>query len=237
MPTDTEQPIDERVFKDTILRSILDELKQFHLQPKEYISLANELLDLAINRKSGGGSDGIPEPDIPKQGRLPLVYDDIRIREIRIKDDPARIKDWTAKGPGREFLLSRIENVEERLEDLLSDDKNIFGMIESGGVPIGIMGYLNHDPVNKKAELRKLIGEGEYRGHGLGKKSTKLWLSYGIHTLGLRKIYIYTFDTNMRNIRINRELGFHLEGVFKEENISSGTVKDIVRMAFIKSDK
>jgi RimJ/RimL family protein N-acetyltransferase len=99
------------------------------------------------------------------------------------------------------------------------------------------MGYLNHDPVNKKAELRKLIGEGEYRGHGLGKKSTKLWLSYGVHTLGLRKIYIYTFDTNMRNIRINRELGFHLEGVFKEENVISGVVKDIVRMAFIKSNE
>jgi RimJ/RimL family protein N-acetyltransferase len=223
----------ELVFQDTIFKSILDELRKFHLQPKEYIALANGLLDIAIESKPNVGSDGLSEPIVPKQGKLPLVYEGIRIRELRIRDDLDRIRGWTAKGPGREFLLSRIENIERRLEDLLSDGKNIFGMIETGGVPIGIMGYLNHDPVNKKAELRKLIGEHEYRGHGLGKKSTKLWLSYGIHTLELRKIYLYTFDTNLRNIRINQELGFKLEGIYRAENIIDGMPKDVLRMSIL----
>jgi RimJ/RimL family protein N-acetyltransferase len=51
--------------------------------------------------------------------------------------------------------------------------------------------------------------------------------------LNLRKIYLYTYDTNLRNIRINRDMGFQLEGVFKQENIDNNVPKDILRMAYI----
>jgi diamine N-acetyltransferase len=99
--------------------------------------------------------------------------------------------------------------------------------------PIGIMAFLHFDKKNNKAELRKLIGDYDFRGKGLGKKSTKLWLNYGLNGLNLRKIYLYTYDTNLRNIRINRDMGFQLEGVFKQENIDNNVPKDILRMAYI----
>ena len=78
-----------------------------------------------------------------------------------------------------------------------------------------------------------MIGEQSFRGQGLGKRSTQLWLNYGLNGLKLRKIYLYTFDTNLRNIRINREMGFQLEGVFRQENIDNNIPKDIIRMAYL----
>jgi len=114
----------------------------------------------------------------------------------------------------------------------------IFGIVcTPDGTPFGIVGYLNHDREQRKAELRKLIGDPAMRGKGYGKKATKLWLSYGIHGLRLRKIYLYTFDTNLRNIRLNEELGFKLEGIYRAENIIDGIPKDVIRMGLLLGDR
>jgi len=225
--------IEEMLFNDTILQHIVQELKQYKLSPKDYINIANQLLDLAINKPVQ--NQGTPPAVISdKSIKLPIEYEDIVIREFDFKKDSILLNEWTQNDYGKEFLLSRIDDKENTVENLLNDKLNLFGIIESiDKIPLGILGFLNMDHLNNKAELRKLIGNNDFRGKGYGKKATKAWISYGINTLKLRKIYIYTYDTNLRNIRINRELGFNLEGIFKAENISNGEIQDIIRMALI----
>ncbi len=225
--------IEEMLFNDTILQHIVQELKQYKLSPKDYINIANQLLDVAINKPS---QDQMTPPAVisDKIIKLPIQFEDIVIREFDHKKDSAILNEWTQNNYGKEFLFSRIDDKENTVEDLLNDKLNLFGIIESADkIPMGILGFLNFDKLNKKAELRKLIGNNDFRGKGYGKKATKVWISYGINTLKLRKIYIYTYDTNLRNIRINREVGFNLEGIFKAENISNGVLQDIIRMALI----
>lgn len=224
--------IERMLFTDTVLKTVVEELSHFNLTPKEYITLANQLLDKAINKTEIAQS---PTPEYSnKKISLPIKLDSVTIRKFNYLGDTKLLKEWTQSDYGKEFLLSRIDNKELTVDDLVNDKLNIFGMIESSEkVPIGVLGFLNYDRDNNKAELRKLIGNYDYKEKGLAKRASAAWISYGISNLKLRKIYIYTYDTNIRNIRINRELGFKLEGIFKEENLYNGEPRDIIRMALL----
>lgn len=230
---DKPNSFEELMLGDTILYNIIEELKHLKLLPRDYINIANSLLDLAINKPSKEPVT-VNNYITNEKTKFPLHFEDISIRHINHSKDLRTLKEWTSNDFGKEFLLSRIDNKETHVEELLSDKQNILGIIEtSEKVPIGILGFLQHDKVNNKAELRKLIGNNDFKGKGIGKKSTKIWISYGLNTLMLRKIFIYTFETNLRNIRINSELGFSLEGIFKAENIYNGEPRDIIRMALL----
>jgi len=230
---ETTDILEQNLFHEAVVGNVIDELKKLKLAPKDYINIANALLDLALN-KTIEKTNNLEHLLSNNKFNFPITYEDIVIRKLNFSKDKKLIETWTSSDFGKEFLLSRIENIESKVEDLLQDEKNIFGIVETPNkIPFGVLGFLNYDKVNKKAELRKLIGNDEYRRKGFGKKATKVWISYGLNTIGLRKIYIYTFDTNLRNIRINKELGFNLEGMFKAENICGEEIKDIIRMALI----
>ena len=224
--------LNEELTRDIIFKSIVSELNGFHLPPKEYISLASSILDLATKSQTNNinqNNEQITEVFMS----LPIIFENLKISELDYKKNKKTIHKWINGDSDSDFIHSRIDDPEFDAEEFFLNKKNLFGLIEIDGKPIGIMGFLHYDQKNNKAELRKIIGEQEYRGKGLGKKSTKLWLNYGLNGLKLRKIYLYTFDTNLRNIRINREMGFQLEGVFKQENVDNSIVKDIIRMAYL----
>ena len=219
---------------ETVLNNTINELKKLKLSQKDYVNLANALLDIAINGHKTPQVEEEVNYLIDKKIDFPITFEDITINKFDKKKHKKFLEEWTNNEFGKEFLLSRIDNVERSIEELINDKANIFGIIETQDkIPIGVLGYLHYDKLNNKAELRKLIGNRDYSGKGFGKKATKAWVTFGLNKLKLRKIFIYTFDTNLRNIRINRELGFNLEGVFKAENLDKDTPKDILRMALI----
>lgn len=220
---------------ETVLSTTINELKKLNLSSKDYINLANSILDIAIN---GNKVNQVEEVDylVDEKIDFPITYEDIVIIPFENKKHKKLLTEWTSSESGKEFLLSRIDNIERNLDELINDKGNIFGIIQTKDkTPIGVMGYLHYDKLNNKAELRKLIGNRDYSGKGFGKKATKAWITFGLNRLKLRKIFIYTYDTNLRNIRINRDLGFNLEGVFKAENLDKDVPKDILRMALIRS--
>lgn len=222
----------EGITREAIFKGIINELNGFQLPAKEYINLATSILDLATSTQTGTIKQN--HNHIPKEfNSLPIIFEDLKISDLDYKKHKKIISKWIDSEIGRDFIHSRIDDIEFDPEIFFTDSKNIFGLIQSENAPIGLMGFLHYDKKNNKAELRKLIGEPDFRGKGLGKKSTKLWLNYGLNGLKLRKIYLYTYDTNLRNIRINIEMGFQLEGVFKQENLDNNVAKDIIRMAYI----
>ncbi len=226
--------IDQQFTKESIIKIISNELAGLQLTTSDYIQVANSILDSALEKNTGNSS----AVDLFNQkiSELPIVTDDIIIRACDPDSDYDYFEKWTRDERGGEFLLSRLENNVENPRKVFLNSSHIFGIVcNSMQRPIGIVGFLNVNHDHKRAELRKLIGEPDCRGKGLGKKASRLWLSYGLYALKLRKIYLYTFDSNLRNIRINEELGFRLEGVFREEHIVDGRPKDILRMSLIYS--
>ena len=83
------------------------------------------------------------------------------------------------------------------------------------GTPIGCVAFLDYDADQRKAELRKLVGDPAQRGKGYGKEASALWIRYGLTTLGLKKIYLNTLETNIHNVHLNEELGFRVEGILR----------------------
>lgn len=226
----------DEITKNTIIDSVIYVLKKFDLQPKDYIYVANALLDMAIKPKIETKNKSFERINLDPDLKLPITFEDITIREINLAKDKQKIIGWIEDIQGRDFFLSRIDDIELATDVIIKDPKHIFGLVLKDGVPIGIMSYMNYDKKNRKAELRKIIGDLDYRGKGYGKKATNLWLSYGINCLNLRKIYLYTFENDLRNIRINLDMGFQLEGIFRKENLHGNETKDIMRMAYIAEE-
>ena len=205
--------ISEETIK-TIAASFLKQAQKYGFSLNDYIRFTNYLLDEAMRIT---GVHNKTEEKIcyhsQTQKQFPIETERLLIRKVQKKDLPL-IKEWLEDEEGRYFLLSRLVQPQETIEDIFESEYNILGLITlKDKTPIGLIAYLNIDEYTKKAELRKLIGEKKQRGKGYGNEATKAWIEYGFFTLGLEKIYLTTINTDIKNIRINESLGFKVEGL------------------------
>ncbi|MGY8691044.1 MAG: GNAT family N-acetyltransferase, partial [Verrucomicrobiales bacterium] len=163
--------------------------------------------------------------------------DRVSVRAFEESRDKELFNQWLTDDYGRYFLLSRISGRRTEVDTLVKNPKHILGVIElNSGRPIGAVAYLDHDGRRHKAELRKLIGDPDYRGSGLAKEATELWLRYGLSTLGLKKVYVNTLHTHFRNIKLNESLGFKVEGLLHNEALIDGKYQDVLRMGLWNQD-
>lgn len=116
-----------------------------------------------------------------------------------------------------------------------SSDRKYFAVLYQDQF-VGVMGAEHIDQVHKKLEMKKLIGASEFRGKGIGKRASFLFLYFAFMILNFNKVYIQTMDTNIRNINLNHKLGFELEGVFFQEVQKDGQFFDVVRMSLLKEN-
>ena len=236
--TEAEALISDRTI-EAMARGFYKEAASYGFKQVDYVKFANVLLDLSMrqNGKNDGKSAEDAEREIPRRKpksavrNLPLVGERVKVRAFD-RRDLGLVRRWLEDPHGRYFLLSRTTARSLDPEELLTRKDSVVGVITLlDGSPIGLLAYLDVDRTQRKAELRKLIGEPAHRGKGLAHEATRLWIDYGLSTLGLRKIYVNTLDTNIRNIKLNRELGFKVEGLLRDECFFDGRYHDIIRMA------
>ena len=223
---------------EAIARSLFKETAQYGFRQVDYLRFVNVLLDMSmkngINPEKMNSENVIYDPK--KMVTLPLVGERVKVREFVIEKDKPHYDKWVADKDGRHFLISRITAKTTEIGGLIKSDQNIIGVIilnNSEETPIGLLAFFDYDKVQRKAELRKLIGEPEFRGKGLAKEATKLWIQFGISNLGLKKIYLNTIDTNIRNIKLNEELGFKVEGILRNECLVDGKYHDVLKMSYL----
>jgi diamine N-acetyltransferase len=222
---------------EAIARSLSKEAQRYGFQQGDYLRLVNHLLDLSGRgevRDRERESEADPR-SLMLSPQLPLDGNEIRIRAFNAAGDRALLARWLEDAHGRFFLLSSVTAKTLDIDEVLRSDQNILGVIVlPDATPIGMMAFLDVDRWQQKAELRKLIGEPHYRGRGYARQGTALWIHYGLHGLGLKKIYLNTLQTNMRNIRLNEALGFRVEGILRKEFFLDGEHHDVLRMALLK---
>jgi len=223
---------------EAIARSLFKEGQQYGFRQVDYLRLVNHLLDLsgrdeARDRQPDTEMESPPHLTVPP--RMPLDGKGIRIREFDAATDREWLAHWLEDEHGKYFLLSSITAKTLDIEQILRSDQNILGVIMlPDATPIGMVAFLDFDRWQLKAELRKLIGEPRYRGRGFARQATTLWIHYGLYGLGLKKIYLNTLQTNIRNIRLNEALGFRVEGILRKEFYIDGEHHDVLRMALLK---
>ena len=216
-----------------LARSFYKEVAAYGFQLEDVLRFVNILLDTAMKSDGAPRSEketsGLPRPNGPV--RLPLTGEKVLIRALDRSGDRALLGRWLSDRVGRHFLLSRSTARPLDIDDLLNHPCNVIGVITlPDQTPAGLIAFLDYDHVQHKAELRKLIGEPHLRGRGLAKEATRLWIRYGVSCLAVRKIFLNTLENNLRNIRLNEELGFHVEGVLRNEVFFDGAYHDVLRM-------
>ena len=236
----SEQPVDVRGAKlpdrtiETLARGFFREASTYGFGQGDYLRFMNRLLELSM------AADGDPVPhalrlDAPPDDEfhsLPLCGDQVRIRAFDRARDIDLLSRWMTDEFGRYFLMARTRSGMLTLERVADDPSSLVGIITlPDGLPIGATAYLNIDIDQRMAELRKLVGEPSMRGRGYAKAASRLWIGYGFRGLRLHKIYLNTLNTNVRNVQLNEELGFRVEGILHDEVLLDGRYYDVLRMA------
>jgi RimJ/RimL family protein N-acetyltransferase len=222
-------------------RSVFKEATQYGFGQIDIIRLINELMDLC---REDPNSLREYEPNIGRslQGvvaefeDLPLQGPNVVVRAYE-EDDRPLLESWLPDKYGRYFVLSCSTAQEITIDSLTASENNHLGVVcDLAGRPIGAMTYIDHSQRQQRAELRKLIGDPEFRGKGFAEEATRLWIGYGIAGLGLRKIYVSTLQTQIANIRLNERIGFIVEGLLNNEVLIDGERHDVLRMGLSASD-
>ncbi|GBE30174.1 MAG TPA: N-acetyltransferase [Bacteroidetes bacterium] len=218
---------------EAIAKSFYREATGYGFRRQDYLRYVNILLDLGLETS---GTYHPPNHVQPKPIQKPSdeVLAAVVVRPYK-SSDFKMLKKWVDDPMGRLFLSS-MPGVKRDLKELVHDPLSVFGIVSLNGKAIGALAFLNIDRESGKAELRKLIGDPIARGHGYARIATKYWIEHGISTLGLRKIYVNTLDTNLTNIRLNEELGMRVEGLLRDEICIDDGYRDILRMSLIVPD-
>jgi len=223
---------------ETLARSFFREATGYGFQQIDYTRFVNLLLDCSMDHDKVNQhkeSTHVKEIEQPSKNyhlaNLPIKSERLFIRSYNPNEDSELFKTWLNDEAGRHFLLSQVTARAQDFDELVADKTNIIGVITlHDSTPIGSVAFLHHDSYQKKAELRKLIGEVNMRGKGLAKEATKLWINYGLTVLGIKKIYLNTLNTHIRNVKLNEELGFKIEGILRNEVFFDNRYHDVLRM-------
>jgi len=230
---------DEKKIPDTTIeafaRNFFKEADSYGFKYEHYLKFVNILLDMSLTPSdNSNNSRSVSEALRTNITALPFTTERLIIRDFNKANDYPRLKEWLTDEYGRYFLLSLSSNNSYSLDEILFSKNNSLGVITlKDDTAIGLVAYINHDNKTKKAELRKIIGVPNLRGKGYGKEATKAWIEYGKNILGLRKIFLSTTDTNIRNIRLNEELGFKVEGILRNEIFIDNEFRDVLRMSLL----
>ena len=91
-----------------------------------------------------------------------------------------------------------------------------FGVRTKDGVPIGIFGVREWQPVHRLASLTAMIGDPAYWGGGYGTDALLLVIDYAFDWLDARKVWLMTMAENARVLRQMEKVGLRLEAQSRE---------------------
>lgn len=85
----------------------------------------------------------------------------------------------------------------------------------------GFIGLINIDYINKKAEYYICI-DYNYSGKNIGVISSLMLLDYAFSKLKINKVYLFTEIDNSKAQYIFEKIGFHREGLLKDDIFYNG---------------
>ena len=102
---------------------------------------------------------------------------------------------------------------------------------------IGYCQLKNIDSVSRCAELQIRIGDSDMHGKGAGTSAVRQLLDFGFGSLGLHRVYLQVFATNIRARRTYAACGFSDEGVLRQAVCIEGKFQDIVVMGVLSGEQ
>lgn len=155
------------------------------------------------------------------------------LRSIRLSDAKRYVK-WLGDSDVHKFTTRKAIALKEEKKWIrgLPKEKNqkTFAIETKDKVHIGSVG-LRMKPMDENATLGILIGDKRYWSSGYGTDAMRTILKYGFEKLKLHKINLGVFSYNPRAINLYLDMGFEIQGVFKEDIKWRGKYCDLYQMA------
>jgi len=223
-----------------VTRSFCREIVGYGVDVRDLLKVSSQIVDFAANQTER------PNPAAEGAfGRFALTDIAVdgpsyRMGACSIRpfgpEDLAPASTWVAREDIRTSMLVPYPEEVPSLRAYFASADRAYHVIQLDDVPAGLIGAEGIDPASRRVEMRKFIGEPSMRGRGLGTAATFLWLHHIFDVLEFNKVYIHTHHANARNLRVNRSLGFAVEGVLAQEHLLDGAYVDIVRMGLLRAD-
>ena len=164
---------------------------------------------------------------------------DVTIRKFIVADIPLKVA-WVNDRRNNAYLHYDLPLMTEKTKtwyDRIEDREDRYdAVIEVDGLPCGLIGVLNIDKKNKKAEYYVMMGDVELKGKGISKKASWLILDYAFNTLSLNKVYLFTETENVVAQRLFEKIGFIEEGLVREDLFSKERYVDRIMYGMLKRE-
>lgn len=163
----------------------------------------------------------------------------ITLRKFTDTDIPNKVR-WINDESNNTYLHYElpleIEKTRCWFETIRNKTDRYDAVIEADGISIGIIGLLNIDKVNLKAEYYITLGESSYKRKGISYIASQQLLKYAFEELGVNKVYLNVDADNIAACNLYEKIGFKCEGFFKEDMMHRDKMIDRKRYAIIKKE-
>lgn len=167
----------------------------------------------------------------------------IVFRKFAEADIPNKVR-WINDPEVNRFLHYDLPLTEEKTfawylqkkEDASRADYVIEVIEEGKTIPIGLIGLLNIDLRNRKAEYYMAVGDKNYRGKGLATAASAQFFRQCFRQFGLNKICGFTEPGNLPPQRMIEKLGFKKEGLLREDLLLNGRALDRYAYGLLKRE-
>lgn len=221
-----------------VARGFHKELIKYGVKDPEVVTVAAHLLDNVVLKSPP------PSKQIDKYNQLFTIKDvsdewtgasrlgvqDVALTPL-VDEQVPTIAGWLANPKISASFHPRFPDAEARLRKHFKSPGQEYFAIWYQQQFVGIVGAENIDAASGKLEMKKLVGDAGMQGKGIGKRATFLFLYHVFVLRKFHKVYLHTLDINIRNLNLNGNLGFSLEGVFFDDVVINGERLDVVRMA------
>lgn len=226
-----------------VTNSFYKELKNYGVDSSDIVTVSVNLLDHITKDKNSSldGSDYYNDEFKLDQvvddwnGKEKVSFNGVSLSPIH-SNHISIVRKWLQSADIDHTFIGFFPKDEQRLHDYLIEksDHKYFAIYSDTKHFVGIIGAENIDHNFKKLEMKKFVGDSEYLGKGVGKLATFLFLYYTFNIMNFNKVFIYSLDTNIKNINLNTKFGFGLEGILYGEVCLNGKFRDTLRMGLLK---
>lgn len=155
-----------------------------------------------------------------------MTNQQVRIRKFLKEDIPLKVK-WINNPEINKYLHYNLPLEEEKTLQWYENNKNNTNRIDNTieileddlYTPVGLIGLLGVDNINKKAEFYICIGERNTQGKGIAEKASIQFINQCFKNTDLNKIYLYTEKANIAAQKLFEKVGFKKEGLLIEDLI------------------
>lgn len=147
-----------------------------------------------------------------------------------------KIQQWKNGNTTKHMETGRISVTLEDVIEEINNKNNILFVIEVKANPIGYLGLYNINWIDRKAELRILIGNSNNMNQGYGTEAITELLIYAFDTLNLNRVWLGVNENNKMALKCYEKCGFIQEGCLEEDIYLNDKYFNIIRMRILKKE-